>query len=103
RVADAHEALGLLPVLRADVDVEVGRVERLALLAAAPLLVARDDEPRQAPVARQDLDALREQHLRIPAAEAAHRETAVVADVRDNEPHLVDVADEGKQGATARP
>jgi hypothetical protein len=72
-------------------------LDRLPLLALLPRQPLRRDHPWHAPVAREDLDALAEQHLRVPAAEPAEREVAELVGVRDRETDLVQVAEEREQ------
>ena len=59
--------------------------------------------PGTMPVARGQLHALADEDHRVPAADAAEPEEAVVVDVVDDEADLVDVADDGEQRAAGRP
>ena len=97
-VAEADDRARLVPVARADVDEEVLHLDLLVLvlLERAPLLA---DHAGEAPVARHHLDALREQHLGLPAADAAEPEEALVVDVRDRKADLVDVARRSRASA----
>jgi len=96
-VADPDCLPRVLGVARADVDVHVLDLDRLPLLALLPRQPRRGDHARDTPVAREDLDALAEQHLWVPAAEPAEREVAELVGVRDRETDLVQVAEEREQ------
>ncbi len=93
-VAGADDAPKLLAVLRADVEEEVVVVERLAVLAALPLLLPPRDDPRHRAFPGENVDALAQHRVRVEAAERPQRREAVVAEVRDDRADLVDVADE---------
>ena len=102
-VADAHELARLVAVLGADVDVQVAQLGHLLAL----LLLEQVD--RLAPghagddaVARHELDALADEDLRVPAADAHEAQEAVVVDVRDDQADLVDVADDGEERGAGR-
>ncbi len=91
-------AARLVAVGGADVDVQVaqlGHLLALLLLEQVDRLLA-DDAVHDA-VARGDLDALADEDDRVPAADAAEPEEAVVVDVVDDQADLVDVADHGEQ------
>jgi hypothetical protein len=94
-IADPHEAFQLVAVLGADVEEEILVLDRLALLpaAAAKLLQPRDDHARQRSVLRQHVDALADERLRVEPADGADGGDPVVAEVRDDDSDLVDVAD----------
>ena len=101
-VADAHEGARLVAVFRADVDVEVldiGDLLSLLLLEQVDGLLA--DDARQVTVAGDDLDALADEDLPVPAADAREVQVALVVDVRDDEADLVDVSDERETRAVA--
>ena len=93
-VAGPDEAAQLVAVLRADVEEEVVRLDRLAVLAPLALLPSRGDDAGNGAVAGEDVDALAGHHGRVPAARLAHRGEPVVAEIRDDDGDLVDVADE---------
>ena len=97
-VADAHEPACLVAVLGADVDVQVaqlGHLLALLLLEQVDRLAAR--HARHDAVARDELDALADEDLRVPAADAHEAQEAVVVDVRDDQADLVDVTDDGEK------
>jgi hypothetical protein len=102
-VADPYRAPGIVCVARADVDVQVLDLDGLPILALLPGEPLRGDHAGNAPVAGEDLDALAEQDLRVPAAEPAEREVAALVGVRDREADLVQVAEEREQRPAARP
>ena len=52
--------------------------------------------------ARRELDALADEHLRVPAADADEAQEPGVLDVRDDEPDLVDVPDDRDGRAVRR-
>src|SRR6202034_2367033 len=83
----------LFAVTRADVDVHVADVrDLLALLVAQQMdrLLAHDARDRA--LAGVEHHALAYEDLRVPAADLAKPQEPVVADVRDDQPDLVDVA-----------
>ena len=97
-VADAHELARLVAVLGADVDVQVAQLgDLLALLLAQQVDRLAPDDAGQRAVARDELTALADEDLRIPAADADEAQEAVVVDVRDDQADLVDVADDREQ------
>ncbi len=57
----------------------------------------RPTTPPIAPALSDELDALADEDLRIPAADADEAQEAVVVDVRDDQADLVDVADDGEE------
>jgi hypothetical protein len=63
-------------------------------------LLAHDAEHHA--LASGDLDALAHQDHGIPAADSREPEEAVVVDVMDDQPDLVDVADDGQRAAVGR-
>ncbi len=80
-------------VARADVDVHVADLrDLLALLVAQQVDRLLADHARDRSVARVEHDPLADEDLRIPAADLAEPQVAVVVDVRDDQPDLVDVA-----------
>ena len=82
--------------------IEIVEVERLAVVTALALLLARADHaPASGPSCVRTSSALTEQHVRVEPAERPHGEQAVVAGVRDDERDLVDVADDREQRAAA--
>ena len=99
-VADADQRARLVAVLRADVDVQVAQLGHLlALLVAQQVDRLLAHHARHDAAARGDLDALADEDHRVPAADAAEPEEAVVVDVADDQADLVDVADHGEQRA----
>src|SRR6266545_865472 len=96
-VTDTDDRPRLLAVLRADVEIQIGDLERLAILTPLSLLLARADHSRNRPLLRQHVETLPEQHVRVEPPELANRDQAVVACVRDDEGDLVDVADDRDQ------
>ena len=99
-VADAHELARLVAVLGADVHVQVAQLgDLLAILLAQQVDRLAADDAGQRPVLRQELDALADEDLRVPAADADEAQEAVVVDVRDDEPDLVDVTDDREERA----
>ena len=103
-VADPHELARLLAVARADVDVQVADLgDLLALLVAQQVDRLLADDARDRPLARVEHDALADEDLRVPAADFAKPQVAVVVDVGDDQPDLVDVAHhEQPSGARSR-
>ena len=57
----------------------------------------RPTTPGSGAVARDELDALADEDLRVPAADADEAQEAVVVDVRDDQADLVDVADDREE------
>ena len=103
RVALAHELARLLAVAHADVHVQALQLDGLLALVALEHVdrLAPDDAGHRS-AAREDLDALADQHLRVPAARPDHVQVAPVVDVADQQADLVDVADDGQQRVLAR-
>jgi hypothetical protein len=102
-VADPHERAGLVAVLRADVDVQVAQLRHLlALLVAQQVDRLLADHAGHDAVARGHLDALADQDHGIPAADTPEPQEAVVVDVVDDQPDLVDMADHGQQRPAGR-
>ena len=102
RVADPHDRPRVVAVARADVDEEILELDLVVLVPLPrPSLLA--DRAGHAAVACHHLDALRQQHLRQPAADAAEVQEALVVDVRHREPDLVDVTDERERRAAGGP
>ena len=99
-VADAHARARVVAVLGADVDVQALELGRLApvLLGLEQVDRLLADHAGHRPVARGDLDPLADEDHGVPAADAGEPEEAVVVDVVDDQPDLVDVADD-RQGA----
>jgi hypothetical protein len=64
----------------------------LALLVALQVDRLASDDPGDRPRARVHDEALADQHLRVPASHRAKPQKAVVVDVGDDQPDLVDVA-----------
>ena len=98
RVADPDQLQGRVLVGGADVDVEALELDDLLALLLAQQVdrLAADDAGHHA-VAGPDLDPLADQDLRIPAADRREVEKALLVDVGDREPDLVDVADDRQQ------
>ena len=59
------------------------------------------DDARDRAVLRADRDALADEDLRVPAADADEAQEARVLDVGDDEADLVDVADDRQRRAAA--
>jgi hypothetical protein len=59
------------------------------------------DHAGQRTVARDQLDALADEDLRVPATDADEVQEPLVGDVRDDQPDLVDVAHHHQQRALA--
>lgn len=95
-IAEAHGRERVVAVVSPDVEMEVSHLDRLLLLAP-PHVPFRLDDALNPASAREDLDALSDQHLGRPAAEATEEENAVVVDVRDDQADLVNVAEEREQ------
>src|SRR5206468_8256026 len=75
-VAGTDELARLVPVARADVDEQILQLDLLVLvLLERGALLA--DHAGQAAAAGENLDPLREQHLREPAADVAEEEEAL--------------------------
>ena len=102
-VADAHQRARVVAVLRADVDVQVLELRGLlALLAVEQVDRPLAHDAGDGPVARRDLEPLADEHDRVPAADRGEPQVAVVVDVVDDQPDLVDVADDREHRAVAR-
>src|SRR5262249_29425565 len=69
RVTRSDETLELLAVGCTDVEDEIVVVERLPVLAALSLLIARVDDTRHDAVVGEDVHALAEHHMRVETAE----------------------------------
>ena len=95
RVAGRDERARLLPVLRADVDVELAPLDLLVVLHLAR------DHAGDGAVLRPDLDALAVGDVRAPAAELVHGDQRVVGDVRDRGADHVQVREERQQRPVA--
>jgi len=95
-IAEAHGRKRVVAVVSPDVEMEVSHLDRLLLLAP-PHVPFRLDDALNPASAREDLDALSDQHLGRPAAEATEEENAVVVDVGDDQADLVNVAEEREQ------
>ena len=94
----------VVAVLRADVDVQVLELRRLlALLGVEQVDRLLADHARDRPVARDHLEPLADEHDRVPAADRGEPQVAVVVDVVDDQPDLVDVADDRDHRAVAGP
>ena len=103
-VADAHERARVVAVLRADVDVQVLELRRLlALLAVEQVDRPLADHAGDRPLARQDVEPLADEHDRVPAADRREPQVAVVVDVVDDQPDLVDVPGDRQHRPVARP
>jgi hypothetical protein len=74
----------------------------LAVLVLEQVDRLAPDDARDVPVAGGDGQALADEDLRIPAADAHEAQEAVVVDVGDDQPDLVDVADHGQGRAAGR-
>ena len=100
RVADPDQLARLVAVGGADVDVEALELDHLFALVGLEQVdrLAADDAGDEAVLAA-DLDPLADQDLRVPAADRAEVEEALLVDVGDDEADLVDVADDGEQRA----
>jgi hypothetical protein len=60
------------------------------------------DDARDHSVASGDAQALPDEDLWVPTADPHEAQEAVIVDVGDDEPDLVDVADHGQRGAAGR-
>ena len=98
RVADADQLGGLLAVGGADVDVHALQLDHLLALVGLEQVdrLAADDAGDEAVLAAH-LDPLADQDLRVPAADRGEPEEALLVDVGDDQPDLVDVADHREQ------
>ncbi len=97
-----HARARVVAVLGADVDVQVlelGRLLALLVLEQVDRLLA--DHAGDRALARGDLDPLADEDHRVPAADAAEPQEAVVVDVVDDQADLVDVADHRDERAVA--
>jgi len=103
RIARPDGAPRVVRVAGADVDVQVLDLDGLLLVPLPPGGTLRGDHARHEGVARQDLDALAEQYLRVPAAEPAEGEVAALVRVRDGDADLVEMAEDGKERPAAGP
>ena len=91
-VADPHQLARGIAVLGADVDVKLLELDdllSLLFLEQVDRLSPRDAGDR--PVLGDDLDPLADQDLRVPAADGAEPDEALVVDVGDDEADLVHV------------
>ena len=98
RVADPDQLGRLVAVGGADVDVQALQLDHLLALVGleqVDRLAADDAEHR--PVLAAHLDPLADQDLRVPAADRGEPEEALLVDVGDDQPDLVDVADHRQQ------
>jgi hypothetical protein len=98
-IADPDALQRLVAVGGADVDVEAVELDRLLSLIVLQQMhrLATDDADHR-PVLRLDLDPLSDQDLGVPASDWREVGEALVVDVGDREPDLVDVAHDGDQG-----
>ena len=85
-------------------SLHLGDLLALVVLEQVDRLLADDAGDRA--VARGELDALADEDLRVPAADAGEAQEALVVDVGDDQADLVDVADDrrasGRRRARAR-
>jgi hypothetical protein len=94
RVADPDHLGCDVAVLGADVDVHPFQLDHLfALLGLQQVDRLAPDHSRHEPVLGPHLDPLADQDLRVPAADRGEPEEALLVDVGDDQPDLVDVAD----------
>ena len=102
RIADPQQLERLVAVGGADVDVQAVELDRLLLLLVlqqVDRLAA--DHPGDDAVAGLHLDPLADQDLRVPAADRQEPGEALLVDVGDRQPDLVDVADDRDQRPVA--
>ena len=94
-VADRDSFLRFIPAGRPDVDPQVLQFDRLVAFVAPDQVnrTAPHHSRHQAGLG-QDLHSLADEHLGIPAADAAHPQIPLVIDVIDHEADLVDVSGE---------
>jgi hypothetical protein len=95
RVADREPILRFRARGRADVDPEVGHLRGLlALFALDEMNRLLADDAHDFALPSKEPQALTNEHLRIPSADGRDERVALVVDVGDDEPDLVDVAGE---------
>jgi hypothetical protein len=98
RVADPDHLQGAVPVGGADVDVEALQLDRLlAIVLLEDVNRLAPDDADHGALAGLDLDPLADEDLRVPAADRREVEEALLVDVGDHEPDLVDVAEDREQ------
>ena len=97
-VAYLHQLRRCVAVGGADVDVQPFQLHHLLALVGVEQMdrLAPDDAGDGAVLAPQ-LDPLADQDLRVPAADRGEPEESLLVDVGDEEPDLVDVADDREQ------
>ncbi len=101
-VADRDGGACLVSAGGPDVDPQVLELHRLApVLGRHQVNRPATDDPEDLPLRREDLDALSHEHLRIPAADGADEEIALVVDVVHHEADLVDVTGQHDRGRAA--
>ncbi len=102
-VPDPHQLPRLVCVLGADVDVEILELRHLlAILVLEQVDRLATDDAGDGAVPRADHDPLADEHDRVPAADLAEAQVAVIVDVRDVQADLVDVADDREGRAAGR-
>ena len=102
RIADPQQLERLVAVGGADVDVQAGELDRhLLLLVLEQVDRLAADHPGDEAVAGLHLDPLADQDLRVPAADRQEPRVALLVDVGDRQPDLVDVADDRDQRPVA--
>ena len=102
-VTDAHQGARLLAVLGADVDVQLAQLGHLlAVLLAQQVDRFAPTTPGSGPPLRDQLGALADEDLGVPAADAGEPQEALIVDVRDDQADLIDVADDREERGAGR-
>ena len=98
RVADADELGCLLAAVGADVDMQALQLDHLlARFGVEQVQWLAPDDTRHRAVATLDLKPLAHQDLGVPTSDRREPEEALLVDVADHQPDLVDVADDREQ------
>ena len=93
RIADADQLLFAIAIGGADIDVQAVELHRgLLLLLLEHVDRLAPDDPGDRAVPRLHPDPLTDEDLRVPAPDRSEVEEALLVDVGDEEPDLVDVA-----------
>ncbi len=98
RVTDSHELERTVAIVGADVHVEVLQLDGLlARVGVEDVDRLAADDAEHGAVLGLHLDPLADQDLGVPATDRAEVDEALLVDVGDHEPDLVDVTDDGDQ------